>query len=86
MSELGDLWKILWSVVSVGFGWFLKTLWTDHKETAKSLAELKVHIAENYATNAGMQKFKDEIFDRFNAFDEKLDQLFTPTDRRRGND
>lgn len=85
MEMIKEFWTTILTAATLGLGWFMRTLWEKQEKTSEALADLKVHIAKEYVTNDRAEAIASHIDKRFDRFEEKLNQLFTPTDRRQGD-
>ena len=69
------LFNFLLLTASGGLGWFLRELWSAHKELRKELAELQMELPKTYATRGDIDKGFLRMFD-------KLDEMRDHFDRR----
>ena len=78
--------EILIGVVFVLIGWIFKMVFTQLKETDKSLQAHKLHAAETFATKVDVDKGFDRVMTKLDVMDKKDDEnqrlLNTKIDRK----
>lgn len=79
MENPSLVWMFILSTAMTGFGWFLRTLWQDHKETAAALMNFKLEVAKEYVPSSELEGMLNRFDARFDKLERKLDTLFTRT-------
>lgn len=61
------------SLLCTVLGWLLKALWSAVSSLRQSVHSLEVSLPKEYVAKVDMQQLRNEIMDRFDKLDRKLD-------------
>jgi len=74
--EWQNLFNIILGVALPVGGWFCRQLWDSVKELKKEIADLRLHVSENYVKKAEVEGFRADMDKRFDRIELLLDKLY----------
>jgi hypothetical protein len=80
--EWQNLFNIILGVALPVGGWFCRQLWDSVKELKKEIADLRLHVSENYVKKAEVEGFRADMDKRFDRIELLLDKLYEKLDSK----
>ena len=69
------------SLLAVG-GWFCRQLWDSVKELKADIADLKLHVSENYVKKSEVESLRTDMDKRFDRLEQMIARLYDKIDAK----
>jgi len=69
------------SVLAIG-GWFCRQLWDSVKELKKDIADLRLHVSEQYVKKSEVQTLEEQMEKRFDRLEQLIARLYDKIDQK----
>jgi hypothetical protein len=69
------------SLLAVG-GWFCRQLWDSVKELKADIADLKLHVSENYVKKSEVESLRTDMDKRFDRLEQMIARLYDKIDSK----
>lgn len=69
------------SLLAIG-GWFARQLWDSVKELKTDLANIRLHMSENYVKKSEVDSFRADMDRRFDRIESLFDKMFERLDQK----
>ena len=68
-------------LLAVG-GWFCRQLWDSVKELKADIADLKLHVSENYVKKSEVESLRTDMDKRFDRLEQMIARLYDKIDSK----
>jgi len=68
-------------LLAVG-GWFCRQLWDSVKELKADIADLKLHVSENYVKKSEVESLRTDMDKRFDRIEQMISRLYDKIDQK----
>jgi len=69
------------SLLTIG-GWFARQLWDSVKELKADIANLKLHVSENYVKKSEVESLRTDMDKRFDRLEQMIARLYDKIDSK----
>jgi hypothetical protein len=69
------------SLLAVG-GWFARQLWDSVKELKTDIADLRLHVSDNYVKKSEVDSLRGEMDKRFDRLEQMIARLYDKIDAK----
>lgn len=70
------------SALIAAIGWFARQLWSAVDGLKKDVADLGLHVSENYVKKSEVENFKDDLNKRFDRLEQLMDKVYDKLDNK----
>ena len=63
-------------------GWFCRQLWDSVKELKADIADLKLHVSENYVKKSEVESLRTDMDKRFDRLEQMIARLYDKIDSK----
>jgi hypothetical protein len=63
-------------------GWFARQLWDSVKELKADIADLKLHVSENYVKKSEVESLRTDMDKRFDRLEQMIARLYDKIDSK----
>jgi len=63
-------------------GWFCRQLWDSVKELKADIANLKLHVSENYVKKSEVESLRTDMDKRFDRLEQMIARLYDKIDSK----